>query len=85
MASLTGERLDVVGGDGAGAADGSFEHTTFHGPQGMAYERDTGRLYVADTGNHVIREVDFETREVTTVAGTGAQGRHESGGRALEV
>ena len=85
VVSVTGERLDVVGGDGAGSADGSFEHATFHGPQGMAYEPDTGRLWVADTGNHLVREVRFETRTVLTVAGTGVQGRRESGGRGIDV
>jgi DNA-binding beta-propeller fold protein YncE len=42
------------------------------GPKGLACA--DGKLYVADTENHVIRCVDLETRLITTVVGTGRRG-----------
>ena len=38
---------------------------------GLALDGD--RLYVADTENHLIREVDLKTKTVKTIAGTGQQ------------
>jgi len=37
----------------------------------MVLDRDL--LYVADTENHLIRQVDLKSKTVTTIAGTGAQ------------
>jgi DNA-binding beta-propeller fold protein YncE len=42
------------------------------GPKGLAYAR--GKLYVADTENHVIRRIALETGVITTVLGTGRRG-----------
>lgn len=55
----------------AGAQDGGFAEARFRGPQGLLYAEK--KLYVADTGNHLLRMVDLETGRVTTIAGTGAQ------------
>jgi len=65
--------LDVAGSGEIGLTDGAFAEAAFNHPQGMAL--DGQRLYVADTENHAIRLVDFATRRVTTVAGTGQQAR----------
>jgi thiol-disulfide isomerase/thioredoxin len=51
----------------------------FNHPQGLALSGET--LYVADTENHLIRAIDLASGEVTTVAGTGAQGYDRSGGK----
>jgi len=51
----------------------------FNHPQGLALSGET--LYVADTENHMIRAVDLARGEVSTVAGTGAQGYDRSGGK----
>src|SRR5262249_18552453 len=54
-------------------ADGDVAEARFQRPQGLASD---GRvLFVADTGNHLLREVDLERRSVRTVAGTGELGR----------
>src|SRR5204863_9283467 len=45
----------------------------FFRPQGMALSGET--LYVADTENHLIREVDLKAKTVKTIAGTGEQSR----------
>lgn len=69
----TYEVLDVIGMGRRGFADGGYEMAQFNKPQGMAIAGDT--LYVADTNNHAIRKVDLIAKEVTTLAGTGTQGR----------
>jgi thiol-disulfide isomerase/thioredoxin len=68
----TYEVLDVIGGGGAGLSDGDYVEARFHTPQGLALDGST--LYVADTNNHAIRAVDLDTRQVTTIAGTGERG-----------
>jgi hypothetical protein len=42
------------------------------GPKGLAWWRNL--LYVADTENHVIREIDCRTGTIRTVLGTGTRG-----------
>jgi sugar lactone lactonase YvrE len=51
----------------AGSSDGSGTNALFKNPSGVAVDR-TGNLYVADTGNHTIRQVTTNG-VVTTVAG----------------
>ncbi len=56
----------------------------FNAPRGLALAGDT--LYVADTENHAIRQVDLTTGAVGTVAGTGAQAeRLNRGGLARQT
>lgn len=71
ITKLDGTLSDVVGTGAAGAADGPYDKSSFHRPQGMALEGDL--LYVADTENHLIRRLDLGTRMVKTLAGTGEQ------------
>jgi len=61
-------------GDGAAhLADGPAGAAGFRSPQGL--DRTGGRLYVADTGNHALREVDLGAGTVSTLAGDGSLGR----------
>jgi thiol-disulfide isomerase/thioredoxin len=71
VAKLSGEVLDVIGSGVLGRDDGSFEQASFDHPQGLALRGET--LFVADTENHLIRQVDLKTRRVSTIAGTGEQ------------
>jgi thiol-disulfide isomerase/thioredoxin len=64
---------EVIGEGTVGLKDGDFAVAQFHHPQGMAF--DGRALFVADTENHAIRRIDFEARNVTTIAGTGEQAR----------
>lgn len=41
---------------------------------GVAVDSTANRLYIADTGNHVVRAVDLGSGIITTVAGTGTFG-----------
>ena len=51
--------------------DGPAGVAAFAQPQGMAVI--DGRLYVADTENHAVREVNLGSGAVRTIAGTGVQ------------
>ncbi len=61
-----------IGSGVAGAQDGAALRACFRDPQGVA--ADAEAIWVADTGNHLIRRVDLATGEVTTAAGTGLRG-----------
>lgn len=82
ITDLNGNVLEVVGRGEPGYEDGSFDKALFNDPQGMALRGET--LLVADRKNHRIRAVDLKERKVTTLAGTGEQGRDRRvGGPAL--
>ncbi|HZY61685.1 MAG TPA: Ig-like domain repeat protein [Edaphobacter sp.] len=49
-------------------------------PSAIAYDAD-GNLYIAETGNHLVRKVD-SAGNITTVAGNGTQGFSGDGGAA---
>src|SRR5437870_632773 len=80
IAKLDGTLLETIGSGGHGADDGSFDRASFFRPQGMALDGDA--LYIADTENHLIREVDLKLKTVKTVAGTGRQSREPEAGMA---
>ena len=67
----------VIGTGSAGPADGAFDGASFDRPEGLT--EDGGSLYVADTGNHMLRKIDRQARTVVTVAGTGALGMRRLG------
>ncbi|NDC83891.1 hypothetical protein EB093_09585, partial [bacterium] len=65
--------VSVIAGSGAsGQADGTPRVATFNAPQGIAINSFYTQLYIADTGNHIIRKIDNEYN-VTTIAGTPGQ------------
>ena len=70
----------IAGGDlfEFGDKDGAGDAVRFQHPLGVAWAGD--RLFVADTYNHKIREVDPSTRRVRTFAGSGVAG--DADGRA---
>lgn len=55
-----------------GMDDGPAETASFTAPQGIACTADA--VYVADTGNHLIRRIDLRSGAVTTLAGLGFRG-----------
>jgi sugar lactone lactonase YvrE len=69
----------------ANISSGSAEatNTTLYLPRGLAFDA-AGDLFIADTGNHIIREVDLDGI-ITTVAGTGEQGFGGDGGDATSA
>ncbi len=54
-----------------------------HAPEGIAFDAQ-GNLYIADSGNNVVRKVDT-AGNITTVAGTGAAGFSGDGGPATSA
>jgi thiol-disulfide isomerase/thioredoxin len=76
ITNLDGTVTETIGTGRHGADDGSFQAATFFRPQGMVLDSD--KLYVADTENHLIREIDLKAKTVKTIAGTGQQS-HEYG------
>lgn len=62
---------------GVAGSPGALDNTTgtlatFNLPTGMT--TDGANLYVADTANHLIRQISLATGAVTTLAGTGSPG-----------
>lgn len=49
-------------------ADGPINEAMFNEPTGLVLD-EQGNLFVADSGNHVIRYIDFDSGEVSTIAG----------------
>jgi DNA-binding beta-propeller fold protein YncE len=56
-----------------GSADGVGTAARFHGPMGLAVAPGGKILYVADTGNHTLRQVDLTTGMTRTLAGAPGQ------------
>lgn len=78
--------LDVIGAGEPGYENGAWDRAMFRTPQGLALSADAATLYVADTGNHLIRAIDLQARRVNTAAGTGQQARGPGdGGAALST
>jgi len=70
------QRIEHVAGTGEQGYTGDggpARQATLAGPKGLAYGPE-GRLYIADTENHVIRAVDLATGIITTLLGTGERG-----------
>lgn len=67
-----GQVVARIGSGVPGFADGPPLRAGFWDPQGVAADSDS--IWVADTGNHLIRRIDLATGEVATAAGTGARG-----------
>jgi mucin-19 len=61
----------------SGTADGVGPNARFNSPHGLAIDR-AGNLYVADTDNHLIREIS-PAGAVSTLAGTAGQSGAEDG------
>ncbi len=73
IADLSGALVDVIGSGERGLEDGIFAEASLNEPQGLALSADGSTLYIADTRNHAVRAADLETREITTIAGTGVR------------
>ncbi|TAN05529.1 MAG: redoxin domain-containing protein [Rhodanobacteraceae bacterium] len=72
LAGHGGALRAVIGNGCAGDADGSYTGARFNRPHGLTFH--AGALYVADTGNQLLRRIDLATHTVTTIAGDGQRG-----------
>ena len=75
MTTIAGNGTYGYRGDGGPATAAELAD-----PAGLAIEG--GNLYIADSGNNVIREVNLTTGVITTVAGDGTYGDSGDGGKA---
>ena len=71
----TGRVVQAFGNGRTGLRDGAAGQATFWNPQGLALSENGLTLYVADTDNHAVRQIDLSSGEVTTLVGTGTQAR----------
>jgi DNA-binding beta-propeller fold protein YncE len=70
--SLSAVVTTVAGTGSIGSANGTGTSASFNKP--FEITTDGTNLYVADSDNHLIRQIVISTGEVTTVAGTGSIG-----------
>ncbi len=68
----TGAVTTLAGTGSSGSANGTGTSASFNNPVGIT--TDGTNLYVADTSNHLIRQIVISTGVVTTLAGTGSSG-----------
>lgn len=67
---IAGGIVSTVAGSGVdGASDGAASAATFRHPRGIALDH-AGNVYVADTGNGLIRRVGADFSLVTTISGS---------------
>jgi thiol-disulfide isomerase/thioredoxin len=70
--NLDGDILLKVGREKENLVDGNFDEASFNSPSGMLFDGEN--LYVADSGNHAIRLINFKDGIVSTIIGSGSQG-----------
>jgi DNA-binding beta-propeller fold protein YncE len=72
--TLADFKVKTIGGQAgtSGKTEGGPDKSVFSGPRGVAVDKKA--IYVADTGNDVIRMIDLNTLETSTLAGTGEEG-----------
>jgi DNA-binding beta-propeller fold protein YncE len=95
VADANNNLIRAIGSDGvistvAGAGDGGFDPTVWNAslvdlrrPKGIAVAE--GRLFIADSDNHVIRRVNLDTGYTQIIAGNGTPGYSGDGGAATEA
>jgi hypothetical protein len=72
--TAAGEVSIVAGGTMSGTANGALLASEFNAPASVAVDVSGSYVYVADTGNHLIRLIDLSGGLVSTLAGTGTAG-----------
>jgi len=81
VCKLDGTFIDQIGCGVPCLNDGSFTEAGFNSPQGLAYDKASDTLYVADTENHALRSVNLLTKKVKTISGDGTRGFDLTGGK----
>ena len=76
ITTLAGTGTSGYSGDGGDATAAALDT-----PAGIALD-SSGHLFIADSKNNVVREVDLATGVITTAAGTGVAGYSGNGGPA---
>jgi len=79
ITTIAGTGIAGYGGD-----NGPATSATFVAVKGIDID-DENNIYMADSGNHVIRKVDATTGKIATIAGTGTAGYTGDGGMATRA
>ncbi|MHB8901960.1 MAG: NHL domain-containing protein, partial [Thermoguttaceae bacterium] len=79
LATIAGDGSRSYRGDGGPAAG-----ATFNGMHNVAVTPD-GTLYIADSWNHCVRQIDPRSGDIATLAGTGQAGFGGDGGPASQA
>ncbi len=79
----SGEVITKIGSSDSGYLDLDIKRSKFRSPTGMLFYKN--KLYVADSLNNVVREVDFKNNKVTTIAGSSNQGGVVAKGKKLAL
>ncbi|GGF24828.1 IPT/TIG domain-containing protein [Echinicola rosea] len=68
--------VSTIAGSEQGDQNGTLEEATFRYPSGLDIDAQ-GNIFVADRINHLIRKIELNVGQVTTVAGDGSQGTRD--------
>lgn len=80
ISTTTGEITSVAGTQAAtGFVDGIGSDARFAIPEGFAPDGNGG-LFITDRGNHAVRRIELDSREVTTVIGANSSGAADGKG-----
>jgi sugar lactone lactonase YvrE len=79
FSTIAGDGSQGYSGDG-----GPAKRATFNGMHNVAVT-PSGDLYIADSWNHCLRQIDGKTGIITTIAGTGEPGFSGDGGPAKQA
>lgn len=80
--------ITTIAGTGAPGYNGDHQLATnaqLAAPAGVAVDAAGLNLYIADNGNHRIRQVDLTTLTISTIAGTGERGFSGDSGPATRA
>ena len=86
VSSITG-RITTIAGTGAAGGSGDEGLATeaeLRDPRGLAFDQQTGKLYIADSGTNRVRMIDPQGY-IHAFAGTGADGNTGDGDSALKA
>jgi Bacterial Ig-like domain (group 3)/NHL repeat len=83
VVKATGDIITIAGNGSAGYSgdNGPATAAELHGPDGVTFD-SAGDLFIADSGNNVVREVVKATGDIITVAGDGTAGYNGDNGPA---
>ena len=79
ISTIAGNSDPGYGGDGGPAAN-----AVLNTPRGLAID-GAGNIYIADTGNNVIRKIAASTGMISTIAGNGVSGFGGDNGQAIDA
>ncbi len=82
VSTFAGMPVQSAAGGTGGYADGIASAARFRNPEGLAFD-DAGNLYVADTGNHLIRRIASDGTVTTVLSSFGQNGIAVGGNPSL--